>query len=435
MKKILIFAGLAVLLVGLPFISKVTDTAETKQVTVVTAGFKPIKSSILAAGTLAFREQVQLRSEVIGQVIALHVEDADPVSKGQLVITLDPKNYQAQVDQAEARVRISAIAIERQKLLISNLVDRFKRRKTLYESKLVDADSFQALESELSLARVDLRSLQESLLQARAALDQSRDLLRKTLIKSPIDGIVIQSDVKVGETVIAGTTNIPGSTLMVIADPSATLTEVQVDEADIAQIREGLSADIYSAAYPDTPLAGVVESIATVARRAPGQQSLSFVVKILLDEQDSMTIRPGMSVRADIYTETTEETVAVPIQAVLFEDSAGLKENEGKEDQAYVYLFQNGKAVRRNVELGLSSDSEQQITKGLKQGQRIVSGPYRTLMNLREGDEIEEIENTEDDIDNVAAEDQSSDIFMGEDDKESNSDDEDPVATEPELDY
>jgi len=197
--------------------------------------------------------------------------------------------------------------------------------------------------------------------------------------------------------VIAGTTNIPGSTLMVIADPSATLTEVQVDEADIAQIVEGLGADIYSAAYPDTPLSGVVESIATVARRAPGQQSLSFLVKILLDEQDSLIIRPGMSVRADIYTHTSEETISVPIQAVLFEDSVTDKKDEEKDDQAYVFVFQNGKAVRKVVEVGISSDSDQEITKGLKQGQQVVSGPYRVLMSLRDEDEIEIIASTEDD--------------------------------------
>ncbi len=399
MKKILITVGLAALLVGLPLISKLTNTTEAKQVNVVKVEFKPIKSSILASGSLAFREQVQLRSEVIGQVIQLHVEEADQVSKGQLVITLDPKNYQAQVDQAKARVRISAIAIERQRILIANLAERFERRKTLHQSKLVDTDSFQSLESELSLSRVDLRSLQESLAQARAALDQSEDLLQKTLIKSPIDGIVIQSDIKVGETVIAGTTNIPGSTLMVIADPSATLTEVQVDEADIAQIRVGLEADIFSAAYPDTPLSGVLESIATVARRAPGQQSLSFLVKILLDEQDSLTIRPGMSVRADIYTETSDETLSVPIQAVLFDDGSTDKEAGAEDDQPYVFLYQNGKAVRKNVEIGLSSDSDQEVTKGLKQGQQVVSGPYRVLMGLRDDDEIEIIASTEEDAD------------------------------------
>ncbi|MFT5141358.1 MAG: HlyD family secretion protein, partial [Rhodothermales bacterium] len=282
MKKPLIFAGLAILLIGLPLISKLTDRSDAKEVEIQEVELKQIKSSILASGTLAYREQVQLRSEVIGQVTGLHAEEADKVKKGDLLITLDPKSYQAQLEQAEARVRIQQIAIERQKLLISNLEDRFERQKKMYAAKLVDEDSFEALESDLALSRVDLRSAQESLSQTLAALDQSAELLGKTLIKSPIDGIVIQLDIKEGETVIAGTTNIPGSTLMVIADPSETLTEVKVDEADIAQVRLGQSTDVYTAAFPDTPLSGNVQSIATVARQAPGQQSLTFLVKILL---------------------------------------------------------------------------------------------------------------------------------------------------------
>ena len=270
MKKILIFAGLAVLIVGLPLLSKCTSGTDAKQVDVQEVELKLIKSSILASGTLTFREQVQLRSEVIGQVTELHVEEADEVKRGDPVITLDPKSYQAQVDQAEAQVRIQQIAIERQRLLIDTLSDRFERQEKMFAQNLVDEDSFEALKSELALARVDLRSLQESLAQGRAALNQAEELLAKTRITSPIDGVVIQVDVKVGETVIAGTTNIPGSTMMVIADPSETLTEVQVDEADIAQVRVGQRADVFTAAFPDTPLTGTIQSIASVARQTPG---------------------------------------------------------------------------------------------------------------------------------------------------------------------
>ena len=389
MKKILIFAGLAVLLVGLPMIAKFTGGPDAKQVEIQKVELKLIKSSILASGTLTFREQVQLRSEVIGQVTELHVEEADKVAKGDPVITLDPKTYQAQVEQAEARVRIQQIAIERQRLLIETLADRFERQKTMFAKNLVDEDSYESLKSELALAKVDLRSLQESLAQARAALDQSEELLSKTHIKSPIDGVVIQVDIKVGETVIAGTTNIPGSTMMVIADPSETLTEVQVDEADIAQVREGQNADIFTAAYPDTPLSGTIQSIASVARQTPGQASLSFLVKVLLDEQDSMIIRPGMSVRADIYTQSSEETLAIPVQAVLYDEDT---DDEGKEEQTYVFVVRDGKAVRRDVEIGISSDSDQEITAGLEEGEIIISGPFRVLRHLNDGEEVEAAE-------------------------------------------
>ena len=396
MKKPLIFAGLAVLLVGLPLYSKLTDKSDVKQVEVQQAERKMIKSSILASGTLAYKEQVQLRSEVIGQVTGLHVQEADAVKKGDLVITLDPKSYQAQVEQAEARVRIQQIAIERQRLLIGTLEDRFDRQKALYEVKLIDEDSFEALKSELALSKVDLRSAQESLLQTRAALDQSEELLSKTRIRSPIDGIVIQLDIKEGETVIAGTTNIPGSTMMVIADPSETLTEVRVDEADIAQVRVNQQADIYAAAYPDTPLSGTVQSIATVARQAPGQQSLTFLVKILLDEQDEMVIRSGMSVRADIYIETSDKTLSIPVQAVLIDED--IEEDEvGDKEQAYVFVLSDGKAVRKNVETGISSDSDQEILQGLNEGDAVIIGPFRVLRDMNEGDEVAEEEKEDED--------------------------------------
>ena len=394
MKKILIFTVLAVLLIGLPLISKFTGGSDAKQVEIQKAEFKLIKSSILASGTLAYREQVQLRSEVIGQVTKLHVEEADQVKKDELVITLDPKTYQAQVEQAEARVRIQQIAIERQHLLIKTLANRFERQKTMFAKNLVDEDSYEALESELALAKVDLRSLQESLAQARAALDQSEELLAKTRIRSPIDGVVIQVDIKVGETVIAGTTNIPGSTMMVIADPSETLTEVQVDEADIAQVREGQDADIFAAAYPDTPLSGTIQSIASVARKEAGQASLSFLVKILLDEQDTMIIRPGMSVRADIYTQSSEEALAVPVQAVLYDEDTD-EDDKGKAEQTYVFVMEDGKAVRKDVEIGISSDSDQEITQGLEEGETIIFGPFRVLRHLNDGEEVEEADDTD----------------------------------------
>ena len=398
MKKFLIFAVIAVVLVGLVWVSKLNDRSEAKQVEIQKAELKPIKSSILASGTLAFREQVQLRSEVIGQVTELHVKEADPVQKGDLVITLDPKTYQAQVEQAEARVRIQQIAIERQGLLIKTLADRFERQKTMFARNLIDEDSYERIESELALSKVDLRSLQESLAQARAALDQSEELLSKTRIRSPINGVVIQIDIKVGETVIAGTTNIPGSTMMVIADPSETLTEVQVDEADIAQISEGQRADIFAAAYPDTPLTGTVQTIASVARKSQGQASLSFLVKILLDDQEEMVIRPGMSVRADIYTQTSEETLVVPVQAVLYDEDID-EDEKGEEEQTYVFIFADGKAVRRDVEIGISSDSDQEITAGLKEGETVIFGPYKILRYLTAGDEVEEAEEPEDEGD------------------------------------
>ena len=392
MKKLLIFAGLAALLIGIPLIAKITGAVNAKQVDVREVEAKLVRSSILASGALAFREQVLLRPEVIGQVIELHVEEADDVAKGDPVITLDPRAYQAQVKQAQARVRMQQIAIERQQLLIETLGKRFERQQAMFASNLTDEDSYDSMRSDLALARVDLQSFQESLAQARAALEQAENLLSKTRITSPIDGVVIQIDVKVGETVVAGTTNIPGSAMMVIADPSVTLTEVQVDEADIGQVRQGQTAEVYTAAYPDRPLAGTVQSVASVARKMAGEAGLSFLVKILLHEQNSVIIRPGMSVRADIYTRSRENTLAIPVQAVLYDEDTG-----GEDEQTYVFVMRDGKAVRRNVSIGIASDSDQEIIDGLEAGERIIYGPYRVLRHLLDGEDVKVLQDPEGD--------------------------------------
>ena len=392
MKKLLIFAGLAALLIGIPLIAKITGAANAKQVDVQEVEAKLVRSSILASGALAFREQVLLRPEVIGQVIELHVEEADRVAKGDPVITLDPRAYHAQVKQAQARVRMQQIAIERQQLLIKTLGKRFERQQAMFASKLTDEDSYDSMQSDLALARVDLQSFQESLAQARAALEQAENLLSKTRITSPIDGVVIQVDVKVGETVVAGTTNIPGSAMMVIADPSVTLTEVQVDEADIGQVRQGQTAEVYTAAYPDRPLAGTVQSVASVARKMAGAAGLSFLVKILLHEQNSIIIRPGMSVRADIYTRSRENTLAIPVQAVLYDE-----DTDGEDEQTYVFVMRDGKAVRRNVSVGIASDSDQEIIDGLEAGERVIYGPYRVLRHLLDGEDVKVLQDPEGD--------------------------------------
>lgn len=392
MKKLLIFAGLAALLIGIPLIAKITGAVNAKQVDVREVEAKLVRSSILASGALAFREQVLLRPEVVGQVIELHVEEADRVAQGDPVITLDSRTHQAQVEQAQARVRMQQIAIERQRVLIETLGKRFERQQAMFASNLTDEDSYDSMRSDLALARVDLRSSQESLAQARAALNQAENLLSKTRITAPIDGVVIRIDIKVGETVVAGTTNIPGSAMMVIADPSATLTEVQVDEADIAQVRQGQAAEVYTAAYPHTPLAGTVQSIASTARQAAGEAGLSFLVKILLDKQNSILIRPGMSVRADIYTRSRENTLAVPVQAVLYDEDTG-----GEDEQTYVFVMRDGKAVRRNVSVGIASDSDQEIIDGLEAGERVIYGPYRVLRHLLDGEDVKVLQDPEGD--------------------------------------
>lgn len=394
-RKLIILGVIGTALVLLVLASRFIggDSAKTVEVTPVQSDV--VRSAVLASGQLIYRDQVQLRSELIGRAARVPFDEGDRVSAGDVIVGLEPDQFRARLDQQEANVRLQQIAIDRQRLLVDNLQRQVERTRELFDRQLVDANSQENAENELQMARLDLRSRQEALTQARATLAQSRDNLDRTEIRSPIDGIVIQLDVKPGESVIAGTTNIPGSTIAIIADTSSMLAKLQVDEADIARVSVDQVADIYAAAFPDTPLGGVVEKIATTARRADGQQNLSFEVEVRLLEADRLDVRSGMSARAEIFTESSEDALALPIQAVQYDDdSDDNRENnsdnnsDSGEEQSFVFVDDNGTARRRTVRTGLSSDSHIEILEGLEAGERVVTGPFRTLRSLRDGESL-----------------------------------------------
>ncbi|MEX2497931.1 MAG: efflux RND transporter periplasmic adaptor subunit [Wenzhouxiangellaceae bacterium] len=390
-RKLIVFAAISAALVLLVLASRFIggDSAKTVEVTPVQS--QVVRSAVLASGQLIYRDQVQLRSELIGRAARVPFEQGDRVSAGDVIVGLEPDQFRAQLDQQEANVRLQQIAIDRQRLMVDNLQRQVERTRELFNRQLVDANSQENAENELQMARLDLSSRQEALTQARAALAQSRDNLDRTEIRSPIDGIVIQLDVKPGESVIAGTTNIPGSTIAIIADTSSMLAKLQVDEADIARVSVDQIADIYAAAFPDTPLQGVVEKIATTARRADGQQNLSFEVDVRLLDADRVDVRSGMSARAEIFTESSEDALALPIQAVQYDDDSDNNRDNNRdsgEEQSFVFVDDNGTARRRAVRTGLSSDSHIEILDGLEAGERVVTGPFRTLRSLRDGDSL-----------------------------------------------
>ena len=406
MKKNLIIVGVVVTLVAIAYF-KQTGSSAVVSVNVEPAKIEEIKSSILASGTLIYKEQIELRSEVIGQVSEMLVEEGDKVSKDQVLMRLDPRTFNADVEQQQAYVRIQTIAIERQKQELKNITSKWQRNKNLFERKIIGQDAFELVDNQYALAKIDLRSREEALTQAQATLDKALERLEKTVFRSPIDGIATSVDIKLGETAISGSTNIAGSNIITVADPSSILVEVLVDEADIANIEINQSADVFAVAYPDQALKGHVQNIATSAKRSSYRQGLSFTVKILLDTTADIDVRPGMSCRAEIFTKIKGDTIAVPIEAIVFEDgddessdvdteqdsdSMSVRVANNISSASHVFLLIDGKAVKRDVELGISNDRLQEITSGLAVDETVVVGPARALSKLKEGDSVKEIE-------------------------------------------
>ena len=383
-KNLLVILTIAAAICTSAFVVPNYFRSKGKTVDVATISRQVISPSILSSGFLAHEEEVMLSSEVIGKVDELMIEEGDSVNAGDLVLRVDDKNFLAGLEQSEASVRINTIDIERQEVRISNLERQFARSSRLYEQDLIGEEEYESLRNQLDLARIDFSSSKERLTQAEAQLDQVLDNLSKTKIISPIDGVVTSLDIKVGETAIASSTNIPGSSLMTIANPASIYTEVLVDEADIANIEIGQKAEIVAIAYPDQPMTGVVRFIANTAKIAAGRTGLSFVVKIDITDPGEVVLRPGMSCRAEIFTQQEQSVAAVPIEAVIFEeDRAELR------SEHFIFINDNGVARKTKVEIGLSDDEYQELISQVDSNIEIVVGPNREIRNLIDGDRIE----------------------------------------------
>jgi HlyD family secretion protein len=170
---------------------------------------------------------------------------------------------------------------------------------------------------------------------------------------------------------------------MTVAHPGSIHPVVNVDEADIANVGVGQKARIFAIAYPELPVEGIVDSIGVSAKVATGQQGQSFAVKIRLVDPEKITLRPGMTCRAEIFTATQNDVIATPIQAIQVEEDL----SAGKSER-HVFVVRGSRAARVNVEVGLSDDMYQEVKTGLADTDDVIVGPDRVLRALKDGDRV-----------------------------------------------
>jgi HlyD family secretion protein len=388
-RKWWIAGGIVVVIIVIVAVALTHRGGNAAAVTTTTVAPRTIKSSVLASGKFAYKDHVELRSQVSGQIVALPIEEGDHVKKGEVVLRIDPKTYQANVDQQKAQVALQQDQISESGLKLANLKKQWQRNTTLYKKGLIDANSYDQITNQYHVAQVTVASSKKSLQLAQAQLSFQQEQLAKTVIHSPLDGIVTSLNVKVGESVIPGTTNIIGSALMTIADPAKLQAVVNVDEADIAHIATGESAEVTSSAYPDRTLAGTVHFVAPAATTMPGQQGQGFQIKIRIAHAKKLDVRPGMTCRAQIFTRSANGALAVPVGAVLFAGRGGQSKSLFAANDAYVFVVADGKAKRVPVTLGISSDTWQVVKTGLKNGDKVITGPYGVLHGLANGTPVQ----------------------------------------------
>jgi len=439
--------------------------SQSAQVTVQTATVSKgdLTSVVTASGEITPRTYTDLGANAQGLITDLLVKEGDRVRKGQVVARIesiqanaDVQAQKASVASAEAdsaaseaglkmqddTIRTQEATIERIKadLELAKLnFDRYDQlfkagvspkadydqRKSTYESQkagLREAElRLDQLKSQRAQAQAQITSAQRRVSQAQAGLTRVSDILAKHDVISPLDGIVTNLPVRLGETVVPGIQNSAASAVMTIADMSLITAQVKVDETDIVNLQIGQKATVTIDAVPDHTFSGhVIEIGNTAILRSTGQvasnsgtsstEAKDFKVVVALDDPPD-TIRPGLSCTAKIVTATRHDVLNIPIQALTvrqqgeLDDAAAAAnktkqkdngqtaidvaaEKKRREEITGVFVIVNQKAEFRKVETGITGATDIEVLKGVEPGEQIVVGSYQAIRTMRPGSRV-----------------------------------------------
>ena len=393
MKRPLIIGGAALLLGIILFFSIRGSNQEGEKVYVEPAKPQKLEAVVSAQGEVQPKFKVNISANVIAKIERLYFNEGDTVRKGQKLVELERRSYEAQRDRTSAALASGRIEVTRARAALDTTAVAYKRAQNMQQQGIQAQELFDKARLDYENAQAAYASAQQAVEQATAGLRQAENDLSYTTILSPLDGKVVQLNAREGEVVVTGTMNNPGSVIAVIADLSEILVEAEVGETEVVGIRIGQPATIHVDAIPDKEYKGHVSEIGSSAaiRQNAGTGIRYFKVKVAIDDPDDR-LRPGMSSNVSIVTTTVGDAIAVPIQSVV-ERVPGAKSDEDEDENAikhkYVFLDVSGKVKQTEVKTGISDATRVQIVSGVKAGDPVVTGPFRTLKKLHDGDAVE----------------------------------------------
>jgi HlyD family secretion protein len=399
--KIILGVGVAVVLAVVLMGSLRSKDRNLPHVTTAKVEKVDLLSKVTANGKIQARRKVDLSALVMGQIVNLAVKEGDKIQKGQLLLQIDKAQLAAAAAGSEASLAAMRNDLAAARETVQQARRDFERAKQNYNAKILSEAEYQKARSALDTAQANLAATEERMRQAGAALAGSRDSLSKTTVTAPINGVVTALPVKEGEVTVIGTMNNPGTQLLTISDMSEVEAVMMVDETSVPQVKVGQTANLTVDAYPGQKFKGVVTEVGSspILKNDPdllsltqGSEAINFKVKIRM-ENPPPTIRPGFSVTAEIVTGRNEGATAIPIQALVVrdvpkKDKKAASSSGRPETEEGVYLIKSGKLEFQKVETGLAGELMIEIKKGPAIGQEIVTGPFKVLRQVKEGDKV-----------------------------------------------
>jgi HlyD family secretion protein len=387
-RKIIIALIVLIALSGIVFASVRVNRKEGTPVTLGKVERTDLTSKVSANGQIDAKRKVDLSANVMGQIINLAVREGDVVKKGDFLLQIDQKQLAASAEGAAASMRALLSDRDASRASLSEAQLNYDRARSNFAEKIIPQAELDRARTALDSARANVSSIDQRIGQARANVAVARDTLSKTTMTAPMAGIITALPVDEGEVAVIGTMNNPGTKLLTIADMSEVEAVMEVDETDIPNVKIGQRATVTIDAYPNKTFTGRVTEVGSspMTRNgvSSGAEAINFEVKIQL-ENPPPGVRPGFSASADIITGTRAKVLAIPIQALVVREK---KEGEKSKDEEGVYVHKDGKAQFAAITTGLAGESNVEVTRGLTEGQEIVTGPFRALRELKDGTKI-----------------------------------------------
>lgn len=364
---------------------------------------RDIQSVVSAPGQIDPKLKVNVSAHVIGKIDRLYFKEGDLVKRGQRLVDLEKVAFIAARDRLRAELQNRRIEVRRAQLTLANAELQFKRASKLREQGIQAEEPFEGARLQYDTARENLASAQEGVRQAAAALAQAEDDLQRTTIVAPMSGKIVELNAHEGEVVITGTMNNPGSVIAVLADLSEILVEAEVTETEVVRVKPGQPVNIKVDAVQDHEYTGSVAEIgSSAAAKATAATGVRyFKVKVAIANPDDR-LRPGMTAQVDIVTDQVKDVLSVPVQSVVERDpkrldevpKTGDDEDVVKKKYVFVHDAANAKVVMKEVTTGISDATHVAITAGLAGTESIVTGPFRTIKKLKDGDRVKESKET-----------------------------------------
>ncbi|MGE5632061.1 MAG: efflux RND transporter periplasmic adaptor subunit [Caulobacteraceae bacterium] len=360
--------ALAFVIIGLLVFSAVGCSRQTTgssviEVKTAAADRHKLQTTMNVTGVLVPAQTININSKLSGQVIEMGFDVGSSVKAGDVLVRLETKALSAQLQQAEAGLESAQAAkqsVQSQadlaKINLDTAQKAYDRTKTLYAAGGASQSQLDDVSSKLDLARKQyenaagssLNQAQASIKTAQANINNIKVQMENAIIKSPINGIVVNRNINIGE--IAS----PTLPLMAIADTSALKLKGTVSQEVLPLIKAEQEINVFVDIYPDKTYKGKIDSIGPMA------VSTGVFFPIEISIQNGGDIKAGLSARASIDV-VDEKGVVVPAAAVV--------QNNG---ESYVYVIKDNVAVKRIVTTGLKNDKEIEILKGLEAGERVA---------------------------------------------------------------